>query len=76
MEFKAILNTVLNQPNFKTQLPTDPEDPTKVKGFTEPLTKKEEREILNNADKIDEPGDAMLKQEVEKIQRGDYNDQE
>lgn len=32
MEFKAIINTVLQQPDFKTKLPKDPQDPNKVKG--------------------------------------------
>ena len=46
MELTAILNTILNQPGFKTQLPRDPLNPDKVKGVTKEITKAEAAELL------------------------------
>lgn len=61
-EFTAVINSVLNQPEFKMPLPMDPEDPTKVKPYTEPPTEQMVDEYRRNKNKIEtNEGEAMLK---------------
>lgn len=50
-------------------LPTDPDDPSKVKPLTEPPTPEEVAKSLREKDKVEEDvGKAMLSSELEKIQ--------
>ena len=61
-EFTAVINQVLNQPEFQMPLPRDPEDPSKIKPFTDPPTEEMVDEYRKNKNKVETNEDvAMLK---------------
>lgn len=62
-EFTAVINQVLSLPEYKTPLPRDPENPSKIKSFTEPPTDQMVEEYRKNKNKIDDEETAKQKQE-------------